>query len=68
MTFFKHNIDWRAIIKRRVTIDPSTRVGPWVMIDGEAGTIDIGKNCTVNAHCWIGAGRSKVTIGSDTRI
>lgn len=68
MIFFKRNIDRRSIIKRFVTIDPTTRVGPWVMIDGEGGSVAIGKNCTVNAHCWIGAGYSKIVIGPDVRI
>lgn len=62
------NIDRRSIIKRRVILDNTTRVGPWVVIDGEGGEVVIGTNCSVNAHCWIGAGLSRVSIGDDVRV
>lgn len=68
MIFFKRTIDRRSIIKRSVSIDPTSRIGPWVVIDGEGGSVVIGKSCSVNAHSWIGAGFSKITIGDDVRI
>jgi len=62
------NRDYRSVIKRQVKIHFTTRIGPWVIIDGEGGSVEVGKNCTINAHCWIGAGFSRVIIGDDVRI
>ena len=66
--FFNLNIDHRAIIRRDVNIDPATRIGPYVVIDGEAGSVKIGPRSSINAFCWIGAGNSKITIGPEVRI
>ena len=62
------NIGRRAILKRDIRLDPRVRIGPWVMIDGEAGYVEIHNGSSINAHSWIGAGLSKVIIGNDVRI
>lgn len=68
--FFRRppTIDRRALIKNNTRIDPSVKIGPWVVIDGSGGIVKIGEGSCVNAHSWIDAGRSKVEIGSHVEI
>jgi acetyltransferase-like isoleucine patch superfamily enzyme len=66
--FWKRNIHFLSIVKRDCTIARTTRVGPFCVIDGEGGKINIGERCSVNASSWIGAGISEINIGNDVRM
>lgn len=66
--FFKYKKEKNSIIKRNVEIGIDSRIGPFVMIDGENGSIKIGKNCSINSFSWLGAGNSFIKIGNDVRI
>lgn len=57
-----------VIIRRNVHLDPTAKVGPWVVMDGEAGFISIACGVSINAHCSLGASESNIIIGKDVRI
>lgn len=67
-SFFRYKKKFSSKILRNVQIDIDTRIGPFVILDGENGLVKIGKNCSINAFSWIGAGNSSIEIGNDVRI
>jgi len=66
--YFRYKKSFSSKIKRKVSIGINSRIGPYVMIDGENGSVSIGQNCSVNSFCWIGSGNSNISIGNDVRI
>ena len=67
-SFLRYKKKLSSKIIRNVKIDEGTRIGPYVLIDGEAGSILIGKNCSINSFSWLGGGNSILSIGNDVRI
>lgn len=54
-----------SIISEKAKIDPSAKIGPYVVIRGD---VEIGPNVIVDQFATIGAEHTKVTIGQGTRV